>query len=459
MVDLHGRAARAARRGLLPAAARWPSSPASSWPRRWPSCSRRSTSTCATPSTSSRWSSPPGSGPARSSTPYQSRSASKLGPQGPDLGLLPQPDDAARPVLPALHLRAHHHLRHRSTASSTTFDVLPTKGMALVRRRSTSACCSSSRRASSSSPSPSSAGSRATSPRSSERERLRGRRPGRLQAVPPGPRAVQLAQGAHHPRRQAPGHRGLLGPERRLARRSRRARRSASSAATARASRPCSSASAACSSRPSGEVAVRGKLAGLLELGAGFQQDLTGRENIYLNGSLLGHVQARGRPGLRRHRRLLRARGVHRRPGQVLLLGHVRAARLRRGREHGPRRPGDRRGAGRRRRALPAQVHRPGQAVPAGGPHHPAGDALGRHRAQHLRPRRGAQPRPAGRRGRARRSDAHLPGGPHGGGRGHVDRRPDARRGAGDADDPRDRRAARRRAPGPVPLRAPRLLG
>jgi ABC-2 type transport system ATP-binding protein len=38
----------------------------------------------------------------------------------------------------------------------------------------------------------------------------------------------------------------------------------------------------------SGEVAVRGKLAGLLELGAGFQHDLSGRENIYLNGSLLG---------------------------------------------------------------------------------------------------------------------------------------------------------------------------
>ena len=37
-----------------------------------------------------------------------------------------------------------------------------------------------------------------------------------------------------------------------------------------------------------GEVAVRGKLAGLLELGAGFQADLSGRENIYLNGSLLG---------------------------------------------------------------------------------------------------------------------------------------------------------------------------
>ncbi len=38
----------------------------------------------------------------------------------------------------------------------------------------------------------------------------------------------------------------------------------------------------------SGEVVVRGKLAGLLELGAGFQQELSGRENIYLNGSMLG---------------------------------------------------------------------------------------------------------------------------------------------------------------------------
>jgi ABC-2 type transport system ATP-binding protein len=42
----------------------------------------------------------------------------------------------------------------------------------------------------------------------------------------------------------------------------------------------------------SGEIAVRGKMAGLLELGAGFQQDLTGRENIYLNGSLLGMTKS-----------------------------------------------------------------------------------------------------------------------------------------------------------------------
>ncbi len=37
-----------------------------------------------------------------------------------------------------------------------------------------------------------------------------------------------------------------------------------------------------------GQVVVRGKLAGLLELGAGFQQELSGRENVYLNGSMLG---------------------------------------------------------------------------------------------------------------------------------------------------------------------------
>jgi ABC-2 type transport system ATP-binding protein len=41
--------------------------------------------------------------------------------------------------------------------------------------------------------------------------------------------------------------------------------------------------------RPStGTIRTRGRLAALLELGAGFHPDLTGRENIYLNGSILG---------------------------------------------------------------------------------------------------------------------------------------------------------------------------
>lgn len=37
-----------------------------------------------------------------------------------------------------------------------------------------------------------------------------------------------------------------------------------------------------------GHAEIRGKLSALLEVGAGFHPELTGRENIYLNGSLLG---------------------------------------------------------------------------------------------------------------------------------------------------------------------------
>jgi ABC-type polysaccharide/polyol phosphate transport system ATPase subunit len=38
----------------------------------------------------------------------------------------------------------------------------------------------------------------------------------------------------------------------------------------------------------SGQINVQGQVSALIELGAGFHPDLTGRENIYLNGSLLG---------------------------------------------------------------------------------------------------------------------------------------------------------------------------
>lgn len=42
----------------------------------------------------------------------------------------------------------------------------------------------------------------------------------------------------------------------------------------------------------SGSVTLRGRLAALLELGAGFHPDLTGRENVYLNASILGLSRA-----------------------------------------------------------------------------------------------------------------------------------------------------------------------
>src|SRR5262245_41091657 len=37
-----------------------------------------------------------------------------------------------------------------------------------------------------------------------------------------------------------------------------------------------------------GTVRIRGRVAALLELGSGFHPDLSGRENVFLNGSLMG---------------------------------------------------------------------------------------------------------------------------------------------------------------------------
>jgi len=42
----------------------------------------------------------------------------------------------------------------------------------------------------------------------------------------------------------------------------------------------------------SGEIGVRGRVAGLIEVGGGFHPDLTGRENVYLNAAILGMTEA-----------------------------------------------------------------------------------------------------------------------------------------------------------------------
>ena len=42
----------------------------------------------------------------------------------------------------------------------------------------------------------------------------------------------------------------------------------------------------------SGEVRLRGRVSSLLEVGTGFHPDLSGRENIYLNGAILGMKRA-----------------------------------------------------------------------------------------------------------------------------------------------------------------------
>lgn len=44
-------------------------------------------------------------------------------------------------------------------------------------------------------------------------------------------------------------------------------------------------------SSDTGSVQTRGKVAGLIEVGAGFHPDLTGRENVFLNGVILGMTE------------------------------------------------------------------------------------------------------------------------------------------------------------------------
>ena len=41
-----------------------------------------------------------------------------------------------------------------------------------------------------------------------------------------------------------------------------------------------------------GEIKTKGRIASLLEVGTGFHPELTGRENIYLNGAILGMTKA-----------------------------------------------------------------------------------------------------------------------------------------------------------------------
>src|SRR5260370_27208106 len=58
-----------------------------------------------------------------------------------------------------------------------------------------------------------------------------------------------------------------------------------------------------------GRVKVGGRVASLLEVGTGFHEELTGRENIYLNGSILGMKRREVKSNLDQ---IIEFAGVHR---------------------------------------------------------------------------------------------------------------------------------------------------
>ena len=79
-----------------------------------------------------------------------------------------------------------------------------------------------------------------------------------------------------------------------------------------------------------GRAEIRGRVGSLLEVGTGFNQELTGRENVYLNGAILGMKRREIEQRFDDDRRVLRRREVHRHSGQALLERHVRSPRVRR---------------------------------------------------------------------------------------------------------------------------------
>ena len=107
-----------------------------------------------------------------------------------------------------------------------------------------------------------------------------------------------------------------------------------------------------------GTVRVNGRLSPFIELGVGFNYELTARENIEINGVLLGLTRAEVARAFRRDPRVCRARAV-RRPAAEELLERDASPPGVLDRDPGPvRHPAAGRGARGRRRALSGEVLR-----------------------------------------------------------------------------------------------------
>ena len=86
-----------------------------------------------------------------------------------------------------------------------------------------------------------------------------------------------------------------------------------------------------------GKIDLYGRVGSLLEVGTGFSAELTGRENIYLNGAILGMSPAGDRSSIQRNCGFFWYRTVFGHSGQALLIRNVRSPSLRRCRASQPR--------------------------------------------------------------------------------------------------------------------------
>ena len=82
----------------------------------------------------------------------------------------------------------------------------------------------------------------------------------------------------------------------------------------------------------SGRAVVRGRVASLLEVGTGFHPELTGRENIFLNGAILGMTRMEIRKKFDEIVAFRRSRTISRHACKALQQRHVCQAGVRCGR-------------------------------------------------------------------------------------------------------------------------------